>query len=199
MKDIRDQAKEYRKDVQMRATAHQLSSEWHRHRGVFLGGAATVLSAVIGTSIFTTLLAAKQGKFDLSGLGPWGIWVLVAFNLALILSPVLTGMQAYLKHPEQAATHKASYVRYYRLQQRIDLFLLRYPDDNSANTDRMRALDQLDTISRDIEEVAANSITLTKTAYASVAQKLSGEEPRWKFWAKMPPSWWKFWKKHPQS
>jgi len=185
MKDICDQAKQYRKDVEIKANAHEASSEWHRRRGVWLGGAATVLSAVVGTSIFVTLTTQlNEGKLNLSGfgLGDWKFWALGAFGFVLVLSPVLTGMQAYLKHPEQAATHKASYVGYCRLQQRIDLFLLRYPDNDSANTDRMRALEQLDAISRDIEKVAANSITLTRTAYASAARKLSGgnrSDPLW--------------------
>ena len=186
MKDIRDQAKQYQKDVEMRAIAHEASSEWRRGRGVLLGGAATVLSAVVGTSIFATLTTQfNDGKLDLSGFGGWSWAIFAAFGFVLVLSPVLTGMQAYLKHPEQAATHKASYVVYCRLKQRIDLFLLRYPDDNSANTDRMRALEQLDAISRDIEKVAANGITLTKAAYASAAEKLSGEKQK---------PWWKFWK-----
>jgi hypothetical protein len=188
MTDIREQAKQYRKDVELRALAHEASAEWHRGRGVRLGGAATLLSAVVGTSIFVTLTTQlKEGKLDLSdfGLGGWKSWAIFgALGFALVLSPVLAGMQAYLKHPEQAATHKASYVGYCRLKQRIDLFLLRYPDDNSANTDRIRALEQLDAISRDIEKVATNSITLAKAAYASAAQKLSGEKrkPWWQFW-----------------
>jgi hypothetical protein len=93
-------------------------------------------------------------------------------------------MQAYLKHPEQAAAHKVSYVRYCRLQQRIDLFLLQYRDVNSSDIDRTRALAQLDAILRDMEKVAIDSITLTKEAYADAAESLSGVKlkPWWKFW-----------------
>ena len=98
----------------------------------------------------------------------------------MVLSPVLTGMQAYLKHPEQAATHKFSYVGYRRLQQRIDIFLL----EHASNTDRKQALEQLEAISRDIEKVATDSITLTEAAYADAARKLSGEKPK---------PWWKLW------
>jgi len=184
MKDILDQVEAYRKDINMRAIAHELSSEWHRRQGVRLGGAATVLSAVVGTSIFATVTTQlHEGKLDFSGFNDWKYWLIFgAFGFVLVLSPVLTGMQAYLKHPEQAATHKVSYVRYRRLQQRIDLFLLQYGDVNSSNRDRMRALAQLDAISRDIEKVATESITLTKAAYAAAVKKLSGEKPRWKFW-----------------
>ena len=181
MSDICDQAKQYRNDVEMRALAHEASSEWHRKRGVQLGAAATLLSAVVGTSIFVTLTTQlNEGKLDLSrfGFGGGKSWVILsALGFILVLSPVLAGMQSFLKHPEQAATHKASYVAYCRLQQRIDLFLLRYPDDSSTNTERIRALEQLDAISRGIEKAATNSITLTKPAYDSAAKKRLKRKP----------------------
>jgi len=103
---------------------------------------------------------------------------------AVVLSPVVTGVQAYLRHPEQAATHKTSYVGYCRLQQRLDIFCLRYGDGNSASTDRMQALQELDEISKEIEKVADSSITLTKAAYARADERLSGkkDKPWWKFW-----------------
>src|SRR5215216_6666539 len=112
MKDILDQAESYRKDISMRAIAHELSSMWHRRRGVWLGGAATVLSAAIGTSIFATVATQlREGKLELSDFSGWKYWLIFgAFGFVLVLSPVLTGMQAYLKHPEQAATHKVSYI-----------------------------------------------------------------------------------------
>jgi hypothetical protein len=186
MKDILDQAEAYRKDINRRAIAHELSSEWHRRRGALLGGAATVLSAAVGTSIFATVTTQlHDGKLDFSGFNGWKNWLIFgAFGFVLVLSPVLTGMQAYLKHPEQAATHKVSYVRYCRLQQRIDLFLLQYRNVNSSNPDRMPALAKLDAISRDIEKVAIDSITLTRVAYADAAKELSGEKPK---------RWWKLW------
>ena len=186
MKDILDQAESYRKDIGMRVTAHELSSMWHRRRGVLLGGAATILSAAIGTSIFATVTTQlREGKLDFSDFNGWKyLLIFGAFGLVLVLSPVLTGMQAYLRHPEQAATHKISYVRYCRLEQRIDIFLLQYGDVNSSNIDRTRALSQLDAISRDMEKVAIDSITLTKAAYADAAKKRSGKKPK---------PWWKFW------
>ena len=54
MNKILELAQQYREDVKRRAVAHGASSEWHRRRGILLGGAATGRSAVVGTSIFAT-------------------------------------------------------------------------------------------------------------------------------------------------
>jgi len=202
MNDVLELAEKYRLDVERKTIAHEISSEWHRHRGAQLGTSATVLSAVVGTSIFTTIATKLQaGKLDFSNLGPWeSLAIFLAFGLVLVLSPILTSMQRYLRHPEQAATHKDSYVGYCRLKQRLDIFYLRYKDGNSGNTDRVMALQELDEISKDIQKVAASSITLTKKAYARADERLGRKKPKpwWKFWKKEKKNrakpWWKFWK-----
>src|SRR5215475_1190780 len=102
MNDLLELADKYRSDVTRRAVAHELSSEWHRHRGTLLGSLATVLSAVVGTSVFTAAVAQlKAGTLpDLSTLGRWQWAIVFVSGLILVLSPVITGAQAYLRHPE---------------------------------------------------------------------------------------------------
>lgn len=190
MNNILELANQYREDVKRRAVAHEVSSEWHRHVGARLGVAATGLTAVVGTSIFAAVAKQLQeGKPDLSKFGPWSWLIFFAIGLVVVLSPVFTNVQAYLRHPEQAATHKTSYVRYCRLEQRLDIFCLRYGGGNSASMDRMQALQELDEISKEIEKVADSSITLTKHAYDRADERLSGKKlkPWWKFWQERPP------------
>jgi hypothetical protein len=90
----------------------------------------------------------------------------------LITAPVLSGVNTYLNFPEQAEKHRASYAGYYRVQQRIDLFLLWYVDVNSAAPKREELLKELDDISKEIETVFDKSLTLTATAYAKATAKL---------------------------
>lgn len=188
MKDILEQAEKYRQEIERIAIAHEVSAEWHRSRGVLLGVTATVLSAVVSTSIFATYITKlEEGKLDLTFLHSndgfsWVIFVL--FISIVILSPVFTGIQTYLKHPEQAETHKLSYIGYSSLQRRLELFLLRYSDDKSGNDDREKALKALEDISTDIKKVADSSITLTESAYADADRKLSKLHQKTKPWYK---------------
>jgi len=176
MNDILSKAKEYRKLVARRAIAHEGSAEWHRSWGVRLGIAATAISALVGSVIFVTVTKqlGLEGPDRLSlPTGGWG-WLIIysVFGLFLISAPVLSGVNTFLNFPEQAEKHRASCAGYYRLQQRIDLFLLRYADVNSAATTREESLKELDDISKEIETVFDKSLTLTDRAYADAAAEL---------------------------
>src|SRR4051794_24452001 len=136
MHDILVKAKEYWNLVATRAIAHEKSAESHRHWGTLLGGAATVLSALVSTAIFSTVTSQLGLNTKGTIAIPQGGWVSLllysVLGLLLILAPMLTAVQAYLNHPEQADKHRVSWAGYYHLQQRIDLFLLRYADANGA-------------------------------------------------------------------
>jgi hypothetical protein len=179
MNDILTKAKEYRKLVATRAIAHEKSAEWHYHWGVRLGLAATVLSAAVGSAIFVAVTKqlglAGQGSIPFP-TGGWAWLIYFVFGLLLIAAPVLTGVQTYLNHPEQAARHKASWAGYYRQQQRLDLFLLRYADVNSAATKRDEALKELEDITKEIGTVSDNSLMLTEEAYAVAAAEAPGKD-----------------------
>ncbi|HEX6372509.1 MAG TPA: SLATT domain-containing protein [Longimicrobium sp.] len=180
MHDIIERAKEYRELVATRALGHEKSAEWHRHWGEVLGVVATALSAIVGSAIFV----AVANQLGLGGQGgislPAGRWAWLGyffFGLLLISAPVLTGIQTYLNHPEQAARHKASWAGYYRIQQRLDLFLLRHAELDCVAPERSEALNELEGISKEIETVAESSLTLTDRAYADARKALSARAP----------------------
>jgi len=175
MNEILTKAEEYWVLVATRAIAHENSAEWHRHRGTVLGVAATVLSAVVSTAIFATVTSQvglnKTGTITVPQ-GRWALLIYFVVGLLLILAPVLTGVQTYLKHPEQPDRHRISWAGYYRLQQRIDFFLLRYADVNAAATVREEALRDLGDISKEIEDQCRSGITLTRGAYDEAKEEL---------------------------
>jgi hypothetical protein len=177
MNDIIKKAKEYRNLVAIRANAHERSAEWHRHRGTQLGVSATALSALVSTAIFATVTSQLSLENPNSITIPqcgWYLLLYFVFVLLLILAPVLTGVQTYLNHPEQAKNHKVSWAGYYRLKQRLDLFLLRYSDVNAGGS-REEALKELEDISKEIEMLCDNSITLTRRAYDHAKAELPEE------------------------
>lgn len=168
MNGILTTAEEYREQVAMRATAHYKSAEWHRHQSAKLGGIATVLSALVGTTIFATITSQLgldgQGHISLPS-GGWALLGYAVFVLILIASPVLTGLQTFLNNAEQAEQHRGSWAGYLRLQQRLDIFLLRYAEVNPEAAMREKALQELKEITTEIGTMSDNSITLTKRAY----------------------------------
>jgi hypothetical protein len=88
---------------------------------------------------------------------------------------VLTGLQTFLNNAEQAEKHRVSWVSYYRLQQSLNLFLLRYAEANASATKREEALKELEDISKEIEALCESSITLTSRAYAEAEDELRKE------------------------
>lgn len=176
MNDIIIKATDYRKDVARRAVAHELSGEYHRHRGVPLGIAATVVSAIVGSAIFITI-TAKLGfdggsTISIPSRG-WTLLAFIGFGLLSILAPILTGLQSHLNHPGQAEKHRASSADYYRLQQRLDFFLSRYHGENFKGEMREDALKELNDISREIETAKKISISLTAKAYEHADRQLN--------------------------
>lgn len=129
---------------------------------------------MVSTAIFTTV-TSELGLNNGTVVIPqkwWALLILIVVSLLLILAPVLTGVQAYLNHPAQADKHRVSWAGYYRLQQRIDLLLLRHAGANVTATDREEALKDLGEISREIEDLCKNSITLSRHALARAEAKV---------------------------
>lgn len=181
MNDILTTAKEYRKQVEIRAIAHYKSAEWHRHQSAKLGGIATALSALVGTTIFVTVTSQLgldgQGHLSLPS-GGWALLGYAVFVLILIASPVLTGLQTFLNNAEQAEKHKVSWADYYRLQQRLDIFLLRYAEVGAEAATRENALAELEEFTEEIGTVSDNSLTLTKRAYDEARQEAASSHER---------------------
>jgi hypothetical protein len=181
MNDILVKAREYWMLVATRAIAHEKSAESHRYRGTQLGIAATALSALVSTAIFATVTSQlglnTKGNITIPQ-GGWALLIYLGLGFLLILAPVLAGVQTYLNDPEQADKHRVSWAGYYRVQQHIDIFLLRYADANAAATEREEALRDLGDISKEIEDLCRNSITLTRGAYAEAAKQLQAAMPQ---------------------
>jgi hypothetical protein len=175
MNDVVATAKDYLRVVARRAIAHEKSAEWHRKRGAQLGVWSTILSAVVGTTIFATIasqLGPNGGGQINFPQGGKAFFLYLAVFAPLILSPVLTAVHAYVNDPSQAEKHKRSWAGYYRLQQRIELLLLKYECTEAQEENRDKAINELETISTQIEALCDDSITLTSRAYADADAEL---------------------------
>jgi len=175
MDDILAKAKEYGRLFSLLKIAHEKSAEWHRSLGEKLGGAEKGISTIVGTAVFVGLAS----QLGLDGKGtiriPEHSWALILYMLVLLLlisAPLLTALQMFRKDAEQSIGHGNSYAAYGRLEQRIDIFVLRF----STGTDRKEALKEVDEISKELETIRRQSIMLTKRAYEDAERERSRRE-----------------------
>ncbi|HKG67361.1 MAG TPA: hypothetical protein VKA92_00725 [Segetibacter sp.] len=103
MKAIIDKVYEYLEFVSIRAIAHEKSAEGHRSSSTRWRIAATALSAIVGSALFVTITE----KFGFNGEDgstfppqnwpqDWRLLTFILTGLVLVLSPVLTRIQAFL-------------------------------------------------------------------------------------------------------
>lgn len=172
MNDLLAKENEYRYEVAIRAIAHEDSAEWHRRRGTSIGVVATVLSALVGSSVFATVAGhIKDGNINV----PTGFWPSVFYffvALCLIVAPALSGLQTYLNDPEQAEKHRVTSAGYYHLQQQLDLLQLKYRNLDKVETARNEVLERFEQIADQIENLRIHSITLTQRATDGAKRKL---------------------------
>ena len=167
MSEILTNAREHRADAIRRAIAHELSAEHHRRRGVQLGAAPTVTSAIVGSAVFV----AVTQTLGLSGSETLSVpttalarTAYVLFALLSVLAAVLTGLQTFLRHPEQSAKHLSTSADYARVRGVLDAFLARYEDVELIGVARDSAASELQDITKDKENVRRGSIPLAPKA-----------------------------------
>ena len=177
MNDILTNAKKYRDKITREAKAHYLSAEYHRHQDMFLGAIATIVTALVGTGIFAGLVS----QLGLEGKSPFSIpssslaWLYLIVALLSISAPVLTALHTFLHNAEDAQKHKASEANYNRVVQRLDIYLSRYADLDSAAEKKEEALREFEDILKEYNIVRESSLTMPRKAYEDAEKKLREE------------------------
>jgi hypothetical protein len=173
MQRILKLASDYEREVSDRATAHDISSEYHRVWGVRWGVIAAILAGLAGAS--TVAGVATELEPSKASLGCLMPVVLLGFAGIALLSSVASGAMHFLRHPRQAAAHTVSYAGYLNIKQRLNFFCLLYKEEQEEGKNKEeqkegknkdQALKDLERILKDIQKIAEKSISLTDKAYA---------------------------------
>jgi len=154
-------------EAEWRASAHDRSAKWHRKWAVRLGAAATILSAIVGLSIFG--LALK--KFGLDGNGNTviplaGIGAQITFYFVVgcsILSPILGALQTFLNEREEVEKHLKCATQFTVLRFRLAEFLDQYSGGELSPAHRGNARKELTSIAAEIEK-SKEIVVLTSRA-----------------------------------
>ena len=172
MNDLVTNAQRYMKTAHREAKAHQISAEYHRHHDMVFGTITTVVTAVVGTSIFAGLVS----KLNVAGTGGVQISSGMAWVVALvsIVAPALTAVRALLHDAKDADEHKSGMDHYNHLGRRLDSFCLRFADGGSAGERRDEALREWEDIMKDYDKVPQMP-TVTKEAYKAADAEIDKE------------------------
>jgi hypothetical protein len=126
-----------------------------------MGIAVTVITAMVGTSVFSSLL--KQG-----GCLPLQI---IAAALS-VLAVVLSALQTFLGYTEVSARHKEAAARYEAIRRRIQILVMKYPEATGQPNEE--ATKELESISTVLDELAKESPTIPDRDYDAVTKRSTG-------------------------
>lgn len=151
MEEIIQQVNQYHKSYSIVGRAHYIAWENADKKNRWLGIPVTITTAIIGTAIFSTI----QENPDV-------VWKIIAGLLAM-LATILSALQTTLNYSELAEKYKTAGANYAALRRRLELFVLKYDENNTANKDK--ALEELGFINDRLEELASSSPSLPDKIY----------------------------------
>jgi hypothetical protein len=100
--------KQWGKGIRIAQIAHLRAAAYYQRMHQLLGIPVTVLTAVVGTSIF-----ASMGESEKNAL-------LIAAGIISALAAILSGVQTFLNFSELAVKHQLAGTKYGKLRRRVD-------------------------------------------------------------------------------
>jgi hypothetical protein len=133
LNDVIGVAEGYRGTAILHAQAHNIAAERFERKNTYLGVPATIIAAVVGSSIFASLSSNDKN-----------IYLIVTTGALSILAAILSALQTFLKYPEIAQSHKSAKDGYEGIRRKIDIFKLQLAGARPlSRSDAQNALQQI--------------------------------------------------------
>ncbi|SRR6266849_5606183 len=158
MDDVIRKAQDYSKYSQKISNAHYAMAENAKGYNKRLGIPATVVTLIVGTSIFATISSERI------------LWLQIATGLLSVGAAVLSGLQTFFKYSDVEAQHKEAAARYEAAWHKLDHFILKY---SSGESQRSVAVDALLKIAEELDGISKASPTIPDSVYDSVTPDIS--------------------------
>lgn len=100
--------RQWNNGIKIAQIAHSRAAAYYKVRGRMLGVPVTILTLVIGTSLFVSLTSAKNER------------LLLVVGVISMLAAVLSGLQTFLNYDVLAIDHRAAANKYGQLRRRVD-------------------------------------------------------------------------------
>jgi hypothetical protein len=136
------------KRVRESSLAHYAAEEYYSRLHYYVGLPASVLAAIVGTTVFASLDAAVDVKLKF------------LVGLISVLTAISTGLQTFLRYPERAERHRKAAGEYAAIRREIERNLV-FPDHAKFEVvDQIRK--RIDGIGADAPNVPARLWALAK-------------------------------------
>ena len=156
MKDIIDMADDYRWYAQRKCNAHYQICESARALNNRLGMPVTVLTAIVGTSIFATISSAPQ------------LWLKVVTGLFSLTAAALSALHTWFRYQEVASQHREAAAEYGAIRHSLDHFLLTF--GQVAEDQRPAALERFNEISKQLDMIEKKAPSIPDQIYDKVSR-----------------------------
>jgi hypothetical protein len=175
VKDLLDMAASYRLYAIKKSNAYYAAAEYYSRKHTRLGVAATAISALVGTTVFTSL--TQQGASVSSWLPSSALtWVSLFVVVLSAAAPVLIALHTFLRFAERAERHRVAAAGYDRVRQRLDVFAIRY--GNATDAVRTEALKQFEEIVAEFGALAEISLSIPDSIYDRAYPKTVQHSPQ---------------------
>jgi hypothetical protein len=115
---LQQKAQQYRVETIYRAAAHHRAATVYERNNKWLGVAAVVFSAIVGSSIFASLSVEGANK-----------GAVVAAGLLSLAAAVLSALQTFLGYAKIAQEHKMAAAGYEAVRRKLDILLIEIAED----------------------------------------------------------------------
>ncbi len=138
----------------------EAASNYWRHR--LLGYVVTILTAIVGTSIFTAL-AQNNPNF----------WIQIGTGVLSVVAFVLSAVQSFSGFSELAEKHKKAGNDFLFIKRRSDVFLSAYTRDNLSDAEKKKANEEQAAILEQFRIVSEASPIRSQAAYDVINRRRS--------------------------
>jgi hypothetical protein len=163
MSAIIAKANDYRKTANDKAYCHFEMSEAASQQNLRLGLIATILSTIVGTTIFAAI--SKHGEKEQSNTA---IAIQIVTGLMSVTAAVLAALQTFFRFGDVSAQNKSAAVGYEKIKLTLDIFLLAY---DPASTETGKALEELKAVAIELEKVNDSSPSIPDPVYNKIVNK----------------------------
>jgi hypothetical protein len=163
MDDILSLAREYSDTYAIAARGHHLASARAARWNKYFGVPVTVVTTIIGTSIFATINESLQQGWR------------IAAGLLSLAAALLSSLQTFFGYSEVSRQHKVAATRYSAIRRNLECFELKYAGATADK--RPAALSELEAILQRLEELAEESPTIPDNLYYRAEKEFKATNP----------------------
>ncbi|MCP5003226.1 MAG: SLATT domain-containing protein [Planctomycetes bacterium] len=165
MKDVYDLAMKFWRRAGGTGIAHYRAAETAQKRHRQIGIPNVVITAIVATSIFSTL--SENDKL---------FWIRITTGIIALATAVLAALQAFLKFGDRAEKHMIAGAKYTNIRRNIDIFFLEFSVEDGA--ERTAAIKELKDIADKLSTLDADSPTLTDVQFKRGRDYFDSINPR---------------------